>query len=149
MRKSKKLFVSWLKRKPWSKSWLCIQKLNKVSLIDRGSTKSTLTCMWIPLFNGIFEWHLPNFWSQVRNWFCAMSDWVNWPRTDGAVASHVIRSRQYVKSVRIRSFSGPYFPAFGLNTERHSVFLCIQSERGEIRTRKTPNTDSFHAVFFI
>ena len=26
-----------------------------------------------------------------------------------------------VKSVRIRSFSGPCFPAFGLNTERYSV----------------------------
>ena len=26
-----------------------------------------------------------------------------------------------VKSVRIRSFSGPYFPAFGLNTERKSI----------------------------
>ena len=25
-----------------------------------------------------------------------------------------------VKSVRIRSFSGPYFPIFGLNTERFS-----------------------------
>ena len=27
-----------------------------------------------------------------------------------------------VKSVRIRSYSGPYFPAFGLNTEYLSVF---------------------------
>ena len=35
---------------------------------------------------------------------------------------------QCVKSVRIRSFSGPYFPAFGLNTERYSVSLRIQSE---------------------
>ena len=26
-----------------------------------------------------------------------------------------------VKSVRIRSFAGPYFPVFGLNTERYSV----------------------------
>ena len=26
-----------------------------------------------------------------------------------------------VKSVRIRSYSGSYFPAFGLNTERYSV----------------------------
>ena len=26
-----------------------------------------------------------------------------------------------VKSVRIRSYSGPYFPAFGLNKETHSV----------------------------
>ena len=34
-----------------------------------------------------------------------------------------------VKSVRIRSFSGPY-----------SVRMW------EIRTRKTPNTDTFHAV---
>ena len=27
-----------------------------------------------------------------------------------------------VKSVQIRSFSGPYFPVFGVNTERYSVF---------------------------
>ena len=33
-------------------------------------------------------------------------------------------------------FSGPYFPAFGLNTERYGVSLCIQSECGKIRTRK-------------
>ena len=26
-----------------------------------------------------------------------------------------------MKSVRIRSFSGPHLPAFGLNTERYSV----------------------------
>ena len=51
-----------------------------------------------------------------------------------------------VKSVRIRSFSGPYFPAFGLNTEIFSANLCIQYERGEVRTRKTPNTDTFYAM---
>ena len=34
-------------------------------------------------------------------------------------------------------FSNPYFSAFGLNTERYSVSLRIQSERGKIRTRKT------------
>ena len=50
------------------------------------------------------------------------------------------------KSVRIRSFSGPYFPAFGLNTERYGVSVRIQSECGKIRTRKTPNTDTFYAV---
>ena len=27
----------------------------------------------------------------------------------------------WVKSVRIQSYSGPYFPAFGLNTERRSI----------------------------
>ena len=51
-----------------------------------------------------------------------------------------------VKSVHIRSYSGPYFPAFGLNTERYSVSLRIQSECGKIWTRITPNTDTFYAV---
>ena len=55
----------------------------------------------------------------------------------------------------------PYFPAFGLNTERYSVSLRIQygeilrissfsvrmRENAEkMRTRITPNTDSFYAV---
>ena len=31
--------------------------------------------------------------------------------------------------------SGPYFPAFGLNTESYSASLRIQSECGKIRTR--------------
>ena len=43
---------------------------------------------------------------------------------------------QCVKSVRIWSFSGPYCPIFGLNTERKSVSLRIQSECGKIQTRK-------------
>ena len=51
-----------------------------------------------------------------------------------------------VQSVRIRSFSGPYFPEFGLNMERYSVSLRIQSKCGKIRSRKAPNTDSFHAM---
>ena len=53
-----------------------------------------------------------------------------------------------VKGVRIRSYSGPYFPAFGLNTERYSISLRIQSECGKMRTRITPNTDTFYAVLF-
>ena len=53
----------------------------------------------------------------------------------------------FVKIVRIRSFSGPYFPAFGLNTKVYSVILIIHSECGKIRSRKTPNTDTFDAVF--
>ena len=54
-----------------------------------------------------------------------------------------------VKNVRIRSNSGPYFPAFGLNTERYSVSLRIQSECGKIRTRITPNRDTFYGVLSI
>ena len=40
-------------------------------------------------------------------------------------------------------FSGPYFPAFGLNTERYSVF---SPDAGKYRPEKTPYLDPFHAV---
>ena len=50
------------------------------------------------------------------------------------------------KSILIRSFSGPHFPEFGLNTERYGVSLQIQSECGKMRTTITPNRDTFHAV---
>ena len=42
---------------------------------------------------------------------------------------HFFKALHCVKRVCIRSFSGPYFPAIGLNMER-----------------KTPNTDTFHVV---
>ena len=51
-----------------------------------------------------------------------------------------------MKSVCIRSYTGPCFPAFGLNTERYEVLLRIQSECGKIRTRTTPNTNTFYEV---
>ena len=40
------------------------------------------------------------------------------------------------------------FPAFGLNMEIYEVSLHIQSEWRKIRTRKTPNMDTFYAVCF-
>ena len=44
-------------------------------------------------------------------------------------------------------FSGPYFPAFGLNTERYGVSLRIQSECGKkYGPEKTPYLDTFHTV---
>ena len=54
-----------------------------------------------------------------------------------------------VKSVRIPSYSGPHFPAFGLNTERYEVSLRIQSECGKMWTRITANTDTFYTVLFL
>ena len=58
-----------------------------------------------------------------------------------------------MKSVRIRSFSGPYYCAFGLNTlpfgltmERYGVPLRIQSECWEMLSRKTPCTENIYAV---
>ena len=40
-------------------------------------------------------------------------------------------------------FSGPYFPAFGLNTERYSVSLRIQSEYRKMRTRRNSVFEHF------
>ena len=54
-----------------------------------------------------------------------------------------------VKIVRIRSYSGLYFTAFTLNTERYGVSLSIQFECGKIQTRITPNTDNFYAVIMV
>ena len=52
----------------------------------------------------------------------------------------------YVKSLLIRSFSGPYFSHS--DWIRWNVNLYrIQSRFGKIRTRKNPITDTFHAVF--
>ena len=67
------------------------------------------------------------------------------------IEKHLFRSlffskRHCVESLRIKSYSGPYFPAYEINTERYGVSLRIQSECGKIRTRKTPNTDTFNAV---
>ena len=44
---------------------------------------------------------------------------------------------KYVKSVRIRSYSGAHYLVFGLNTERYGVSLRIQSKYGKMRTRIT------------
>ena len=45
------------------------------------------------------------------------------------------RDEHCVKRVRIRSYSGSYFPAFGLNTERYRVSLRIQSVGGKMREK--------------
>ena len=41
-----------------------------------------------------------------------------------------------MESAQILSFSGPYFPVFGLNTEIYGVNLPIQSEYRKVRTKK-------------
>ena len=60
--------------------------------------------------------------------------------------SRNILAGHYVKIVRIRDFSGPYFHTFGFSTEIYSVNRHIQCECGKIRTRKTPHTDTYYAV---
>ena len=57
------------------------------------------------------------------------------------------KKRKIFKTESIKSIcSGSCFPAFGLNTERYSVSLCIQSKCGKTWTRITPNTDNFYGV---
>ena len=72
--------------------------------------------------------------------------------------SHILQLYQpfrlLTKCVRIRSYSSPHFPAFGLNTERYGVYgvwrdevsVLIQSKCGKMRTRITPNMDTLYAV---
>ena len=55
----------------------------------------------------------------------------------------------WLKSARIRSFSGPYFPVFRLNAEIYSINLRIQLKYGKIRTGKTPNTDTYWLLFLV
>ena len=45
--------------------------------------------------------------------------------TDSNSLVNSLVSKHYEKNFRIRSFSGPYFPVFGLNTDRCSVSLRI------------------------
>ena len=64
--------------------------------------------------------------------------------------SHILPTYHCVKSVKvIEGYSGPYFLAFGMNTEIYEISLRIQSECGKIPTRITPNTDTFHAVYIM
>ena len=45
-----------------------------------------------------------------------------------------------LKNIRIRGFSSPHFPAFGMNTEIYAVRMRENTDQ------KTPNTDTFYAV---
>ena len=50
------------------------------------------------------------------------------------------------KCLYLEFFWSLFSPAFGLNKGSYVVSLRIQSGWGKIRTRKTRNTDSFHAL---
>ena len=124
---------------------------------------------WHPLLNHILLFkkklqnHLSGLYSAAckKKWFLLAELFIYlkvlllFPLTDlinlwqaNVVSLYLWEILHCVKSVRIRSHSGSYFPAFGLNTESYSVSLRIQSECGKIRTRITPNKDTFHAVLW-
>ena len=74
-----------------------------------------------------------------------LPEYFNHPGTVFQLLVH--KSWHCMKSVRIWSFPGPYFFAFGLNTKTYGVFFRILSECRKLRTSQTPNTDTFHAVW--
>ena len=80
---------------------------------------------------------------------------IRWHFFVGNSCNTVLLVENEKKNVSLREncpyseFPCPYFPAFGLNTERYSVSLRIQSECGKIQTSKTPNTGTFETVCII
>ena len=62
------------------------------------------------------------------------------------IVSRILVIINCMECVHIKSFSGPYFPTLGVNMERYRVSLRIHSACVKIRTRKTPNTDTFQGV---
>ena len=69
-----------------------------------------------------------------------------WPTGLFCVTPVTMKHLKFVKSVRTRSYFGPNFRAFELNTNKYEVSLRIQSECRKMQTRITPNTDTLHAV---
>ena len=55
----------------------------------------------------------------------------------------------YVKSARIRSYSGPHFPAFSRIWTDDGEILRMRENARKMRTRITPNTDAFYEVLVL
>ena len=59
------------------------------------------------------------------------------------VTQHLSKIPNALKVSIYGVFSGPYFPAFVLNTDRYEVSLCNESECGP---EKTPHFDTLQVV---
>ena len=80
------------------------------------------------------------------HFLCSATIWISTIQNEVETWSRgTIWQKHCMKSVRNRSFSGPHFPVFELNTEKYEVSLIFLNA-WKIRTRKTLNTDTFHAV---
>ena len=60
----------------------------------------------------------------------------NVTRKKFAASSNEYNASLYEKCPNTECFSGPYFPAVGMNTDRCGVSFHFQSKCGKIRTRK-------------
>ena len=61
--------------------------------------------------------------------------------------NNLIINIHWVKSVRIRSFSGPYFPIFELNTERCSVRILKNTDQKNSKHGHFFRSDSFSNLY--
>ena len=132
---------------------LTIYKYTKESKEDRKAFERWKQSVLLNILGQILMLY---FVLQMVNFFRSLNyGWYSWqllnslayPRlTSQCYRGILFKNRDCVKSVHIWSYSSPYFPAFGLNTERHGVSLRFQWKCGKIWARITPNTDTFHTV---
>ena len=115
------------------------------------------------ILNKIFSWlfeisNFPTFTFQSNFVSCknfAMYCWCWWYFVIMWIIpfQSLIYIAHCVERVRIRSFSGSYFPTFWLDAERYRAeYISIFSQNakcGKILTRKNPNTDTYQAVTFL
>ena len=113
---------------------------NIINFLDRVSSKTRgiqITKLLLPILR------------KGKKWSEELQVFTSWKRLEVFIKKQKKKTNKKehcVKNVLIWSYSGPHFPAFRLNTERHSVSVCIQCECGKMRVRITPNTDTFHSV---
>ena len=100
----------------------------------------------VKIFEGIFRKSTTWIWKSLikhrsRNCLNCLEKLL-WPHFDIIIKSlkknklSKFSLSHCVKSVRIQSFSGPFFPAFGLNKERYGVSLRVQFECGKKGSEK-------------
>ena len=115
----------------------------KLHLLDHCSVSSYLLILVVNLLffsiSVFFHEHQQFRWNTRTMFDSSLPLWSNYEHWDVNLMVTLKDSTAWKASVL-------YFPAFELNTERYIVSLRSQSKCGEIRTRKTPNTDTFHAV---
>ena len=122
---------------PWWK-WL-------PGLLQRFSVPCFLLLSWTHCWNNIF-----GFFHVFFLFFYLLQIYIVCILSYSIVFCIFLQSYSYFdftilrKNVLIRSYSGPYFPVFGLNTERYRLSLRIQSECRKLRTRQQTNSEYRH-----
>ena len=137
---------------PSRTNFMCNHYFTKIGIIPETSSKRRHLSYSNTLHARFSTWFkLADFLNTYVGILARIRESTNWKLEERW--TYVIIHQTFLKatiftvwSVRIQSFSGPHFPALGLNTEIYRVNLHIQSECGKIRIRKTPNTDIFYAV---